>query len=275
VVFVAATVGATALGTGRLQAQECATPSLSRSLVVAGGFVVAEAAAILIQHDNWWTTPTRSFHFGDRPSASKGQDNLLHAAVTYEASQVGHVAWRWACQSPKTAAWLGAALGFATDIPKEIGDGFYEDKGFSLSDVMWSAGGAVLPALHTTWAPSRLLQLKGSYWPSDEWRDRSGPQPTLLTDYAGQRYFVAIDPGLLDGGAGPWPDWLGIAIGHGVPRWISAPPEHVWYVTLDLNLRGLPIRAPWWHRVASVLDQVKVPMPGLRLTSGGVAIGVY
>lgn len=275
VVCVGVTVGTIALVGDRLAAQECARPSLSRALVVVGGFAAAEAMAILMQQDDWWTTPTRSFYFSNLPSASKGQDNLLHMAITYEATQVGAVAWRWACQPPTAAAWLGAALGFAVSLPKELGDGFHEGKGFSLSDVAWSAGGAILPALHATWTPSRVLQLKGNYWPSPELLDRQGSQPTLFTDYAGQRYFLAIDPGLFEGGAGPWPDWLGVAVGHSVPQWIIAPPEHEWYVTLDLNLRGLPIKAPWWHRVASVLDQVKVPLPGVRLRSGEVTFGVY
>lgn len=260
---------------GPAAAQECTAVSSTRAAAVAGAFALGEGVAIAAQHDNWWTTPATAFHFSDRVSASKGQDYLLHAAVSYHTAQLGAIAWRWACVPPRTAAWLGAALGVAVALPKEIGDGFHENQGFSLRDILWSAAGAALPALHHSWAPSRAVLLKGTYWPSTELLDRTGSQPTLVTDYAGQRYFLAIDPGLLPGGAGPWPDWLGLALGHGVPHWITAPPEHEWYLTLDLNLRGLPITASWWPGLASVLDQVKWPMPGVRVVGGRTRFGMF
>ncbi|MGD2135489.1 MAG: DUF2279 domain-containing protein [Gemmatimonadales bacterium] len=273
--FVACLLTVATLVAPTLSAQQCDEISYSRTAMLGGGFVLGQGIAIAIQRDTWWTTPTTAFHLSDRVSASKGQDYLLHAAVSYHASQLGGIALHWACVPSSLAPWLGAAFGFAISLPKEIGDGFHEDQGFSLRDALWSAAGAALPALHHTWAPSRAVLLKGNYWPSSELLDRTGAQPTLFTDYAGQRYFLAFDPGRLPGGGGPWPDWLGIAVGHGVPHWITVPPEHEWYVTLDLNLRGLAIDAPWWPRLASVLDQIKWPMPGVRVRSGEVAVGLF
>ena len=69
--------------------------------------------------------------------------------------------------------------------------------------------------------------------------------------------------------------WLGVAVGHGVPQWASAPPAHDWYLGLDLRLAGLPIRGPAWRRVAAILDQFHLPWPGIRIRSGEVAFGLY
>lgn len=258
-----------------LVAQACDGVRADRMAVILGGYAVAEAGAIALRHGDWWTTPTTSFHFDAQVSPSASQDKLLHATIGYQTSQVGRLAWRWACVRDPAAAWLGAALGVAIALPKEIGDGLHEGKGFDAPDMAWTAGGALLPALHAIVPPSRVLQLKVNYWPSRELRERTGNLPQLENDYAGQRYFLAIDPGLLSDGAGPWPDWLGIALGHSVQHWITAVPVHEWFVTLDLNLRGLPIQAPWWHRVASVLDQIHVPLPGVRFRAGGARVGAW
>jgi hypothetical protein len=255
--------------------QECDRVQPARVAVVAGSFAGVTAGVVLSQHDSWWTTPRTAFHFADLPSANAGQDYLLHAGTAYQVSQVGALGLRWACVPEGTGAWLGAAMGVAFALPKEVGDGLHEEKGFSLRDMGATAAGAVLPALHRVVPATRVAQPKVWYWPSNEWRDRTGPEPSLATDYAGQRYFLTVNPGRLPGGAGRWPDWLGVAIGHGIPHWASAPPEHQWFVVLDFDFRGLPVRPRWWRTLAAALDQVHLPAPGIRLSAGSIKLGVF
>lgn len=258
-------------------AQRCAGTKGGRVALIGGAYAVGQASAILIRRNDWWTTPTTGFHFETASSPSKDQDRLLHAALGYQTAQAGALLFDWACVPHELAGWLGAALGAGLALPKEIGDGVHEGKGFSAPDVVWTAVGALAPALHRSWPVTRTAQLKVNYWPSDEYRTRNqrGGLPQLENDYAGQRYFLAIDPGLAPGGAGAWPDWLGIAVGHSVPHWVTLPPINQWYVTLDLSLRGLPIRAPWWRKVAALLDQVHLPLPGIKIEAGDVKLGLY
>lgn len=271
VIVVAALLGVP----GASWSQQCSGTKPSRVGVITGIFAVSEAAAILVRHNDWWTTPSRAFHVTWDESPNKSQDRLLHATASYHASRLGAAAWDWACVSPTAAGWLGAALGLAIALPKEIGDGFHEGKGFSAPDMLWSAGGAVLPALYRSWEPLRALVIKVNYWPSDEFRNRTGSEPQLESDYAGQRYYLAVNPGLLPSRGSAWPDWLGFAVGHSVPHWISAPPVHQWYFTVDINFRGLPIRAEWWGRVAALLDVIHVPAPGIRIQEGAVTVGLF
>lgn len=255
-------------------AQRCASVKPGRVALILGAYTGANVAAIATRHDTWWVTPSQGFRVVWDESANKGQDRLIHSAISYHVSQLGAVVWDWACIPHTTAGWLGAALGVAIGIPKEIGDGLHAEKGFSAPDMLFATGGAVLPALHRQWPAIRVLQIKFNYWPSDEFRAPASV-PRLEHDYAGQRYFLAIDPGLAPGGAGTWPDWLGVAIGHSVPQWLTAPPVHQWYVAFDLNIRGLPIRAGWWRGLAAVLDQIHLPLPGIRVQQGTVALGLY
>ena len=257
-------------------AQQCNPVRGGRVAAIVGSFTALQTAVIALRHDDWWTTPRTSFHVvWSDVSPSKGQDRFLHAAIAYHASRLATEAWDWACLSPTMAAWLGAATGVALALPKEIGDGLHENKGFSAPDMLWATAGALLPALHRTVRVSQTLTLKLFYWPSRELRDNGDNLPQLENDYAGQRYFLAFAPGLLPGGSGGWPRWLGVAFGHSVPQWISAPPTHEWYVTLDLTYGKLPIRAAWWSDVASMLDQIHFPLPGIRVTSGKVSLGFY
>ncbi len=258
------------------RAQGCPDAKLKRSLGIVGGYVVVETAVIALRAGDWWPEgdTTRSFHFSWQPSPSGGQDRWLHAYLAFEVAQATALAWDWACFSPVAAGWLGAAVGAAITLPKEIGDGFHAD-GFDVPDFLTGVAGAVLPALHRTWPVTRPVLLKANYWPSEEYRNRDGAQPQLESDYAGMRFFLALNPGRLPDGAGWWPDWLGVAWGHGIDHWITAPPNHQWYVTTDISFRGIPIKASWWHSVATVLDQFHVPLPGIRIYQGEVTFGLY
>ena len=257
-------------------AQQCASARTDRVLLLAGGFVAAQTAVIATRHNDWWTTPTTSFQMVWDGSPNREQDGMLHAAFAYQTTQIATHAWEWACVSRTTATWLAVGSALAVGLPKEIGDGLHTDKGFSLRDFTWTAVGAVWPALHQTVPVTKSLLVKVSYWPSSEFRNRlPGANPQLESDYAGQRYFLAFNPGRLPGGARPWPSWLGIAVGHSVPYWISQPPIHEWYVTLDLNMREFPVRAWWWPKVAGLLDQIHFPLPGVRVRDGRWSVGLY
>ena len=261
---------------GTASAQQCTAVRSDRVLLLAGGFIAAQTAVIATRHGDWWTTPTTSFQLVWDGSPNREQDGLLHAAFAYQTTQLATIAWEWACVPHATATWLAVGTALAVNLPKEIGDGLHADKGFSLRDFSWTAVGAVLPALHRTVPAAKSLLVKVSYWPSDEFRNRPpGGRPQLENDYAGQRYFLAFAPGRLPNLGSAWPPWLGVAVGHSVPHWISQPPIHEWYVALDLNFRELGVRAQWWNKLATVLDQIHLPLPGARLRDGRWSVGLY
>ncbi len=266
---------ALAIGPAGARAATCPAGQLPRLLAIGGTYGVGEAGLIAIRAHDWWPTPGASFHLVWDPSANRQQDRLLHAAFAYQAAQLGAAAFRWACLSPTAAVWMGAALGFALELPKEVGDGLHQDAGFSGPDMLAGLLGAALAAARASWSPARLVNLKVNYWPSAELRNRDGrPEPHVESDYAGQRYFLAFSPGAL-GRTAPWPPWLGLAIGHSVPYWSSQPPVNEWYVALDLRFESLPLRGAVWQRVAWVLDQIHVPAPGIRLQQGIWTAGLF
>ncbi len=259
-------------------AQQCDGVRSERALAISGAYVAGEALAAAVHPSDWWLGPPRGFRLnwtnaGGSPAA--GQDYLLHVTASYEASQAAALAWQWACAPPMTAAWLGAATAFAVGLPKKIVDGFH-DTGFETAKILANAVGSMLPVVHRRWPATRSVALKVWYLPSSEFRHRVGSEPNLLSDYAGQRYYLSFNPARGGAEIRWWPRWLGLAIGHSTPAWVTeVPARHEWYATLDLELRGLPVRTSWWPRVAAVLDQVHFPLPGLRLSRGRVDVGVY
>ena len=237
-------------------------------------FLAGQTAAALFHPDGWWRGPPRRFSLQWGGSPAAGQDALIHAAVSFQVSQGAAFAWDWACAPRALAGWLGAATAVAAGLPKEIVDGFHG--GFSGSDAAWGAAGAVLPALHRQWPATRAVTLKVWYRPSPEYLHKTGTDPSLPSDYAGQVYYLSVNPAR--GGSGPdwWPHWLGLAAGHSTTPWVTEwPGRHVWLAALDVEFRGLPVRLSWWPRVAAVLDQIHFPAPGIRLRDGHVAVGVF
>ena len=272
-------LAALALAAHPLRAQACHGIRGDRAAAIGATWVAGEALAAVVHPSDWWPGPPGAFHFdwtnaGGSPAA--GQDYLLHVTASYEASQAAALAWRWACASPMTAAWLGAATGFALGLPKKIVDGFHVT-GFEAAKNLANALGALLPVAHQAWPATRVASLKFWYWPSAEFRRRApGSEPNLTSDYAGQRYYLSLNPARGGTGPGWWPAWLGVAVGHSTPAWITQfPAQHEWYVALDLEFRGLPVRTSWWPAVAAVLDQVHVPAPGVRLETGRVSVGFF
>lgn len=268
--------GFAAIFAPRLPAQECGSIRPARAAALGAAYVAGEALLVIVRPADWWPGPPGPFRLnwvngGGSPAA--GQDYLLHVTASYQLSQGAALAWRWACASPGAAAWLGAATAFAAGLPKKVVDGFHP-AGFEVSKNLANAVGAVLPAVHQQWPATRMVALKAWYWPSAEFRAHAAGEPQLLSDYAGQRYYLSVNPARRPGAVG-WPRWLGVAIGHGSSAWATAPVRHQWYATLDLDLRGLPIRWSWWPKVAAVLDQVHLPTPGLRLDGGQWTVGVF
>ena len=92
-----------------------------RAALIGAVFVAGDAGAILIRHHDWWTPPRTGFHVIWGGSPSKSQDGFLHASIAYQTSQLASLSWDWACAGHTTAGWLGAAMGLAVAIPKEIG----------------------------------------------------------------------------------------------------------------------------------------------------------
>ena len=271
-------LGAASLAATSVRGQSCEGVRRGRVAVIGGTYVGAWALAAAFHPREWWQGHPGAFTFNwsAGPSPAVGQDYLLHIAATYQTSQAAALAWEWACVPRGTAIWLGAATAFAAGLPKKVVDGFHPT-GFEVAKNLANALGAVVPVVHRAWPATRTVTLKGFYFPSAEYRHRGTGEPTTpLSDYAGQRYYLSLNParGGLD--VAWWPRWLGVAVGHSATPWITAPPvRHVWYATLDLEFRGLPVRGAWWRRVAAVLDQVHVPAPGVRLLGGQVSLGVF
>ena len=137
------------------RAATCPAGRLPRLVAVGATYAVGEATLIAVRRHDWWTTPAAGFHGVWDPSANRQQDRLLHAAFAYQASQLGSVVFRWAGLAPGPAAWMGAARGFALELPKGIGGGRHQDKGFSGPDMGGGLLGDVRPAARATWRRGR------------------------------------------------------------------------------------------------------------------------
>ena len=257
----------------RLAAQSCPDARTWRLATLTGGAAALEGLAIAAFHDEWWDTPRRDFHVLWGRSPAKGQDGLFHGLLGYHTAGLGAAALRWACLSGAAGAWLGAAGALLAQLPKEVGDGFHN--GFSVPDLAWVVAGGALQASRQTWEPARAVRPKWTYWPSPEHDSDAPGSPGVFTDWAGQRFYLAVHPAAGGANLAPWPRWLGVAVGHGVPYWVTQPPERIWYLVFDVEFSELPVPGDWWRGAAAFLDQFHLPAPGLRLRAGQLNIGLF
>ena len=100
-------------------AQDCTDWSRPRVYGGGGAYVAGAAVTMDVRGGDWWRgESTGSFQVVWDGTPALGQDYLLRAYTAYQLSQVGGLAFRWACLSPRTSAWLGA--GFAAAVIDQI-----------------------------------------------------------------------------------------------------------------------------------------------------------
>ncbi len=103
-----------------------------------------------------------------------------------------------------------------------------------------------------------------------------GELPHLENDFAGERYYLAFAPGRYTGPPEHrWRSPIGGRRRSRHPELDSRTALHEWYLTLDTQFRGIPIRGGAWQKLATVLDQIHFPLPGIRLRDGDVSFGFF
>lgn len=157
------------------------------------GAVVAGVTAIGVTNWNWGSSASFRFNpegwFG-QDTGSGGTDKLGHAFTSYALSNV--LADRLVRQgrSPERAALSAALTTQAIMLYVEVFDGFSGDHGFAREDVVMNLMGTGLSYVRTVQPRLRdLLDFRLEYQASGY----KGFRP--LSDYAGQKYLVALKLG--------------------------------------------------------------------------------
>ena len=225
-------------------------------------------------------------------------DKAGHVYSNYQSARILMEACNWAGFNRKTRYMLGAGAGFVFMTGIEILDGYSRGWGYSWGDQLSNfIGTGMAVAQDLLWEEQRL-QLKLSYAPSGLARYNPALlgrnfQEQLLKDYNGQTYWLIINPASFFTKEKSLRTALSIAIGYSARGMLGAvnnnkaalqpdgtliavQRERLCLLSLDLDLRKLPIRSRFVKSILSAVQIVKIPAPTLQFSRRGIrAYGIY
>ena len=243
---------------------------------------VLASGALIGLNQLWYADyPKSDFHFINDNSQWMQMDKLGHLYSAYHIGRFGAEALNWSGTSQKNQLIYGAGLGFVFLTAVEVMDGFSEEWGASMGDVVANASGTALYvsqeliwneqritpkfSFHTTEYANYKPDLLGSTLPEQ-----------ILKDYNGQTYWFSANLHSFSKKS-KIPKWFNVALGYGAEGLIGEnddkntlifpikPEKHrQFYLSLDLDLTKISTKSHFLKTIFSVLNTVKIPAPTLE-----------
>lgn len=252
---------------------------------------VAEAilasGALIGLNQLWYVDyPKSNFHFiNDNPEWMQ-MDKVGHLYSSYHIGRFGAEALNWSGSSKKNQLIYGASLGFVFLTAVEVLDGFSQEWGASMGDVVANASGSALyVSQELIWNEQRIIP-KFSFHSTHYANYRpdllgSKTQEQILKDYNGQTYWFSINLHSFSNKS-KIPIWLNVALGYGAEGLIGKndaknnltfpiKPEKYrqFYLSLDLDLTKISTKSHFLKTIFSVLNTVKIPAPTFEYSPNG------
>jgi Predicted periplasmic lipoprotein (DUF2279) len=243
---------------------------------------VLASGALIGLNQLWYADyPKSDFHFINDNAEWMQMDKVGHLYSSYHIGRLGAEALNWSGASKKTQLIYGAGLGFVFLTAVEVMDGFSEEWGASMGDVVANASGTalfvsqeliwneqrIIPkfSFHTTQYANYRPDLLGSTMPEQ-----------ILKDYNGQTYWFSANLHSFSNKS-KIPKWLNVALGYGAEGLIGEndnkntiifpiKPEKYrqFYLSLDLDLTKISTKSHFLKMIFSVLNTVKIPAPTIE-----------
>ena len=266
----------------------CFKPSDSVNKKRQNAVFITEAAlasGTLIGLNQLWYAdyPKSNFHFINDNSEWLQLDKVGHLYSSYHIGRFGAEVLNWSGASKKNQLIYGASLGFVFLTAVEVMDGFSEEWGASMGDVVANASGTALyVSQELIWKEQRIIP-KFSFHTTRYANYRpdllgSTMQEQILKDYNGQTYWFSANLHSFSKKS-KIPSWLNLAFGYGAEGMIGEnddkntiifpiKPEKYrqFYLSLDVDLTKISTKSHFLKTVFSVLNTVKIPAPTVEYT---------
>lgn len=264
-------------------------PSDSLNLKRQNSVFITEAVlasgALIGLNQLWYANyPKSDFHFINDNSEWMQMDKVGHIYSSYQIGRFGAEALNWSGASKKNQLIYGASLGFVFLTAVEVMDGYSEEWGASMGDVVANASGTALyVSQELIWNEQRIIP-KFSYHKtqySDYRPDVLGSTvpEQILKDYNGQTYWLSANIFSFSK-VTKIPKWLNLAFGYGAEGMISGneanstvdstpKPEKFrqFYLSLDVDLTKINTKSHILKTFFSVFNTLKIPAPTLEYST--------
>lgn len=246
---------------------------------------VLATGALIGLNELWYSDYSKSnFHFINDNSEWKQMDKVGHLYSSYHIGRFGAEALNWSGTSKKNQLIYGASLGFVFLTAVEVMDGFSEEWGASMGDVVANASGTALyVSQELIWKEQRIIP-KFSFHTTQYANFRpdllgtSLPQQ-ILKDYNGQTYWFSVNLHSFSK-TSKIPTWLNVALGYGAEGVIGEndakntlifpiKPQNYrqFYLSLDVDLTKINTKSHFLKTIFSVLNTVKIPAPTIEYSA--------
>jgi hypothetical protein len=261
-------------------------PSDSLNKQKQNGVFISEAVlasgALIGLNQLWYADyPKSNLHFINDNAEWMQMDKVGHLYSSYHIGRFGAEALNWSGASKKNQLIYGASLGFVFLTAVEVMDGYSEEWGASMGDVVANASGTALyVSQELIWNEQRITP-KFSFHSTKYANYRpdllgGSRQEQILKDYNGQTYWFSANLYSFSKKS-KIPKWLNVALGYGAEGLIGEnddkntiifpiKPEKYrqFYLSLDLDLTKINTKSHFLKTIFSVLNTVKIPAPTLE-----------
>ena len=254
----------------------------AKRLILSSGIIGATSIASItalnaIWYDDFQKTKLHSFN--DSKNWLQ-MDKVGHAYASYHFSEIASKMHRWSGMQTKRSAIIGSSIGWAYQFSIELLDGKSSGWGFSWSDITANTLGCLLFVGQEIAFEKQMVKLKFSYFPSKYAKFRpevlgSTFSEQLLKDYNAQTYWLSFSPFQFKKESKL--KWFSLALGYSVDEkligdqeyFMSSDMQNIFrskrelVLSLDIDVRELPIKKKWLKTILSPFNSIKIPFPSL------------
>ena len=259
--------------------QSATEQNKKRIWLVSGIQAYTEIGTFAALYPVWYAQNTTSqFHYFNDFGNWGNVDKYGHSYSAYQLSKLSSDFYRWAGVPKKKSAIIGSLIGLSFQSTLEIFDGFSNGYGFSWGDMLFNAlGSGLYVSQELVWADQKLIP-KFSYHPTKYATLRpeilgSNQAERFLKDYNGQTYWLSFSPNHFAKNS-MFPKWLCISIGYGIDGrivgdqtsytsadGITYHSKQQYYLSVDLDLKNLPIKNKTLKKIVCAFNYLKIPAP--------------
>jgi len=244
---------------------------------------VAITGSYFVLNELWYKDyPQTQMHWFNDCDEWLQMDKLGHSFASYQLSSLYTAQMSWSGISSKKAALIGSGLGFITISTIELLDSKSEHWGASVCDLTANIiGSSLFLTQELLWNEQRIIY-KYSYhsteFPNYRPEILGGTNAQrMLKDYNGQTYWLSTNiKSFVD--IKWWPQYLNVALGYSATGMLGGKEnpidlpfynrERQFLLSLDIDLKRIPVKSKFLKTLFSVLNIVKIPMPTIELRSG-------
>ncbi len=285
------------------------SPELNKPRVYT---ITSSIAAMYAISNIWWQRawyaqyPKSKLHTFNDSKEWLQMDKGGHIYSAYFLSRWGSNMYKWAGVNENAAAWIGFAGANLWQLSIELHDGFSEQWGFSVTDLVANLSGSLFfIGQHYLWDEQRIT-IKLSAWPQnypDQYKARADDlygttfQELVLKDYNAMTFWLSASIGSFIKKEHKFPDWINFAFGVGAHnmyggfdnKWcdvegvglkncpegslqnasIEYPRMRQFYFSADIDWTKIPTEKKGLKTLFEILNIVKIPFPALEVNTQG------